>query len=206
LTTNGARLTVGAALVLLGLLVASYSYSQLSGQVVLFNQSSIQPGGHSYVTHDTADVNLDGRYAAKVTGGVGGPGCCVDFYLVNDTSWNSWSSNPGMRSALSMVHLNSAIVSSQLQSGQFSFVPPGSAGYQAVFVNDAYPNASNANIDANVTLHYDSTGALYATIAGLAILASGVVMLVLLMMKRVGAQRRVAETPTSSASMKVTVH
>ena len=188
MATRKARLTVSILLVLIGLVVASYSYSQLQGNVVLFNRSSIQPNGVSYDSYDTTSVDLDGRFDAKVTGGVGGPGCCVDFYLVNDTSWNSWSGNPGMRSALSMVHLNSTVVSSQSTSDQFSFVPPATAGYQVVFVNDDYPNVSNASINASITLHYDSTSALYATIAGLAILASGAALLALSMVRGVTAK------------------
>jgi hypothetical protein len=167
----------------MGLAVASYSYSQLRGQVVLFDRSSIQPNGISASSYDTSSVNLDGKYDAKVTGGVGGPGCCVDFYLVNDTSWNSWEGNPGMRSAFSMVHVNSTVVSSQSIDGQFSFVPPASAGYQVVFVNDDYPNVSNASVGANLTLHYDSIDALYAIVAGLAVLVTGVALLTLSLVK-----------------------
>ena len=179
MATSRARLAVAGLLILMGLVVASYSYSQLQGQVVLFDRSSIQLNGISVGSYDTSSVDLDGKYDAKVTGWAGGLGCCVDFDLVNDTSWNSWEGNPGMRSAFSMVHLNSTVVSSQSIDGQFSFVPPASAGYQAVFVNDEFPNATDASVGANLTLRYDSTDALYATVAGLAILVSGFALLTL---------------------------
>jgi hypothetical protein len=177
-------LAAAAFLLFLGAVVVMYSYGQLEGQVVLFDQSSMQIDGHSYFGYQARDVNLDGKYAAMVIGGVGGTGYAVDFYLVNDTSWNSWSMNPGMRSAFSMVHLNSSVVSSQSISGQFSFVPPASAGYSIVLVNDEYPNASNASINVHIALRCDSLDTLYAIAAGLAILASGLVLLALPMVRK----------------------
>jgi hypothetical protein len=49
---------------------------------------------------------------------------------------------------------------------------------------------------------HGSTNALYATVAGLAVLASGVVMLALLTMRKVGAQRTSGSSGDESASMK----
>jgi hypothetical protein len=175
---------VAVFLVLLGGTVSVYSYGQLQNKVVLFDRSAIQPDRLSYISYDTNPVDLNGKYAAIVTGGVGGPGCCVDFYLVNDTSWNSWSSNTTSRSALAMVHLNSSDVSSQAQSGQFSFVPPSSAGYQVVFMNDNYPDANNATINANITLRYDSVNASYGVVAGLAVLSSGLALAIIFIARR----------------------
>jgi hypothetical protein len=167
-----AGMVVAVILAAAGLTTAANFSTQLYGQTVLFDQSSVQIDGHSYVGYEIA-VNLNGKYQPSITGGVGSVGCCVDFYLVNDTSWNPWSMNPAMRDALSIEHLNSTVVSSQSIQGQFSFVPSGGAGYSVVFANDEYPNASNATVHATITLQYTSLGSVYALVVGVALLGVG---------------------------------
>jgi NAD-dependent SIR2 family protein deacetylase len=89
-----ARVAVAATLlIVIGTVVAVYSYTQLQGQDVLFNQDSILIDGHIYIGYEII-VNLDGKFALKVIGGVGSIESGVDFYLVNDTSWNSWVNKP----------------------------------------------------------------------------------------------------------------
>jgi hypothetical protein len=174
-----ARVAVAATvLIVIGTVVAVYSYTQLQGQDVLFNQDSIPINGNIYVGYEMI-VNLDGKFAPRVIGGVGSVGSGVDFYLVNYTSWNSWSTNPESRSAFSMVHLNATAVSSQfLTEGQFSFVPSTSAGYSAVFVNDEYPSVSNASVHATITLQYMYLNSLYGSVGGLVMLGAGFVLLI----------------------------
>ena len=171
------RVVVGVLLGVIGIVVATYFYTQLRAQDVLFNLDSIPIDGRSYVSYEII-VNLDGKFAPKVTGGVGSVGSSVDFYIVNYTSWNSWSMNPDLRSAFSMVHLNASAISSQLSSeDQFSFIPAASAGYSAVFVNDEYPSANNASVHATITLQYISLNSLYGLLAGLVMLCIGLVIL-----------------------------
>ena len=173
-----ARVAVAATLlIVIGTVVAVYSYTQLQGQDVPFNQDSILIDGHSYAGYEII-VNLDGKFAPRVIGGVGSVGSGVDFYLVNYTSWNSWSTNPESRSAFSMVHLNATAVSSQSAEGQFSFVPSANAGYSAVFVNDEYPSASNASVHATITLQYIYLNCLYGLVGGLVMLGAGFVLLI----------------------------
>jgi hypothetical protein len=174
-----ARVAVAATLlIVIGTVVAVYSYTQLQGQDVIFNQDSIQINGDIYFAYEVI-VNLDGKSAPRVIGGVGSVGSGVDFYLVNYTSRNSWSTNPESRSAFSMVHLNATAVSSQLLTeDQFSFVPPTSAGYSAVFVNDEYPSASNTSVHATIILHYIYLNSLYGLIGGLVMLGAGFVLLI----------------------------
>jgi hypothetical protein len=178
------RIAITVLLVVIGTFVAAYSYTQLQGQDVLFDQNSIQLDGHSYLGYEII-AKLDGKFAPSVVGGVGSVGYGVDFFLVNETSWNSWSTNPGLRSILSTVHLNATAVSSQSVEGQFSFSPPVSAGYSAVFVNDEYPSANNASLHATITLQYMILNSLYAMMAGLVTLAIGFVLLILTTRRKV---------------------
>jgi hypothetical protein len=173
------RIAAAVLLALIGTIVAAYSYTQLRGQDVLFDQDSIQMDGYSYWGYSMG-VNLDGRFAPRIIGGVGTVGCCVDFYLVNYTSWNSWSTNPESRSVLSTVHLNATAVSSQSAEGQFSFVPSAST-YGVVFVNDEYPSANNATVHATIILQYIFVDCLYGLVAGLATLGTGLLLIVVLL-------------------------
>jgi len=171
-------LTAAVILIVVGLITAAYSSTHLSGQTILFNQNSVQIDSHSYVGYELV-VNLDGKYQPEIKGGVGSVGCCVDFYLVTDANWNSWSTSPAMRGTLSTVHLNSSAVSSQSLQGQFTFVPSTQQGYNVVFVNDEYPNDSGVQIvDATITLQYVPLSSVYALIAGLAVFACGLATLV----------------------------
>ena len=167
-----------AAVILLavGLVTVAYSSTQLSRQTVIFDQSSVQIGSASYVGQDIA-VNLGGTYLPIVKGGVGSVGCCVDFYLVPDVNWNTWSTNPAMRDALSTVHLNSTAVSSQSPQGQFSFVP-SSPSYSIIFLNGEYPNATGTqNVHAMITLQYVPLASLYVLFGGLAVVVVGLSLL-----------------------------
>jgi hypothetical protein len=168
---------IAVLLIVIGVVVSAYSYTELQGQDVIFNKDSISIDGHTYVGYEII-VNLDGKFSPKVIGGVGSVGSGVDFYLVNDSSWNSWSTNQASRSALSMVHLSSTAVSSQSTEGQFSFAPSTTAAYSAVFVNDGYPNAGNATVHATITLQYMYLNSLYELVAGLAMLGAGFLFLI----------------------------
>lgn len=172
---------MAAALVLLtfvGSALTVFSYPGLHGQEVLFNRGDNRPGAASYGATAIA-VDLDGKFAPNVTGYAGGLGCCVDFYLVNDTEWNAWVADPATRDTYATVHLNASVVKSQTAAGEFSFVPPSSAGYTVVFVNDNYPNSTDAIVHANVILHYVSLGPLYAMAVGILSVALGLGLIVL---------------------------
>jgi hypothetical protein len=181
----GVTIIVAVLLVVVGAGVAAYSFTRLHGQDVLFDQNSIQLGQHSYSGYEVA-VNLDGKFESKVTGGVGSVGYGVDFYLVNSTSWNSWVTTPALRSALSTVHLNATVVSSQSVEGQFSFVPEASTAYSAVFVNDGYPSVNTANVHATIDLQYVSIYYVYALATGLVVVAVGFVLLIVTLRRKNG--------------------
>jgi len=169
--------------------IAAVSYTQLRGQDVIFNQNSIPIGGHSYVAYQV-NIDLNGKFAPKVVGEVGSVGNGVDFYLVNGSSWNSWSLNPQSRSTSSMVHLNATAVASQSWiQNQFSFTPIATGGnnafsYSAVFVNNDYPNASNAIVYGTITLRYTYLNSLYGLATGLAVIAIGAVLLMVTAYRR----------------------
>lgn len=177
---------VAALLVVIGMVIAaviaSSSYTQLRGQDVIFNQNSIAIDGHSYVVYQV-NIDLDGKFAPKVVGEVGSVGNGVDFYLVNGSSWISWSDNPQSRSTFSMVHLNATAVASQSWiENQFSFTPIATGGqnafsYSAVFVNDNYPNASDVVVYGTIILQYTYLNSLYGLAAGIAVIAIGSVLL-----------------------------
>jgi DNA-binding transcriptional ArsR family regulator len=177
---------IAALLLVIGMVVAavvaSFSYAQLRGQDVIFNQNSIPVDGHVYVAYQV-NIDLDGKTAPKVIGEVGSVGNGVDFYLVNDSSWNSWSLNSQSRSAFSMVHLNASAVASQSWiENQFHFTPIVTGGdnafsYSAVFVNDNFPNATNVIVYGTITLQYTYLNSLYGLATGLAVIAIGSVLL-----------------------------
>jgi hypothetical protein len=168
---------VAVLLIVVSASVAAYSCEGLRSQDVLFDQNSILLNDHNYLGYEMP-VNLDGKFESKIIGGVGSVGYDVEFYLVNETSWNSWSTNPALRSALSTVHLNATAVSSQSIEGQFSFNPSVSTGYSVVFVNDDYPSANNSSIHATITLQYISLDYLFFMAAGLVVAAIGFVLLI----------------------------
>jgi hypothetical protein len=181
---------------MIGAVVAAYSYTRLQGQDVLFDENSIQLDGRTY-TGSEMIVNLNGKFAPRIVGGVGSVGSGVDFYLVNDTSWNSWSMNPGLRSAFSTVHLNATAVSSQSSEGQFSFIP-SSPEYSVVFVNDEYRSANNVSVHARITLQYIFLDSLYGIVGGLVILGIGFVLLTVTTRRKVQQSTK----PTTSAPQK----
>ena len=185
------KLSVGVAVViilaLIGTVVAAYSYIKLQQVDVLFNENSIQLGGYSYLTWQ-ANLGDPGNYfiigSPRIVGGVGSVGTGVDFYLVNDTNWNLWSTDTGLRSALSAVYLNSDAVSSQSAQGQFSFTPATLDSYIVVLVNDEYPNVNSASLNVNITFQYISLFNFLAFIAGLAMLGIAIVSALLIMITR----------------------
>jgi hypothetical protein len=171
-------------LVVIGTVVATCSYTQLQGHDVIFNQSSIEIDGHTYVAYEII-VDLGGKLAPKVVGEVGSVGTGVDFYLVNDSSWNSWSMNPASRSAFSMVHLNATAVGSQLSAeNQFFFIPSATASYSAVFVNNEYPNASSVSVYATITIQYVHLSSVYDLIVGLLLIVTGFTVLIITALRK----------------------
>jgi hypothetical protein len=176
------KVAVAALLVVIGASFAAYSYEQLRRQDVLFDQNSIQLNALRYTGYDVA-VDLDGKFEPKVIGGVGSVGDGVDFYLVNDATWNSWSTTPALRSALSTVHLNATAVSSQSIEGQFSFNPSVSTAYSAVFFNDDFPSANNSSVHATILLQYISLDYLFLMATGLVVAAIGFILLIVIFRK-----------------------
>jgi DNA-binding transcriptional ArsR family regulator len=174
---------IAVLLIAVGLVIAAFSYPQLRGQDIIFNQNSIPIGGHTYLAYQV-NINLDGKFAPKLEGEVGSVGNGVDFYLVNDSSWISWSTNPQSRSPFSMVHLNATAVASQSWiENQFNLTPKATGGndafsYSAVFVNDYYPNASEAIVYATITLQYTYLNSLYSLATGLIVIAAGCILLI----------------------------
>jgi hypothetical protein len=162
-------------IIVIGIAIAGYSSAYLQGQEVLFNENSVLIDSSSYVSYEIT-VNLEGKLMPTVVGGVGSVGNGVDFYLVNDTSWNAWSANPDIRNALSVVHLNSTEVSSQSIEGQFSFSPTASVGYSVVFSNNDYPNAIDTTVNATITLQYLNLYSIYGLIIGLVVFGLGCIL------------------------------
>ena len=112
-------------------------------------------------------------------------GCCVSFYIVNGTNEPSWMTNSAMRNALSVVHLNSTIVSSQSTRGLFSFVPPRDVGYYDIFfVNDEYPGTNTASAHVSITLGYTPIGSLYLLTTGFGLLGVGLGLSTLVLRRR----------------------
>jgi DNA-binding transcriptional ArsR family regulator len=179
-------LQIAALIIVIGMVVAAviaaFSYTQLSGQDVIFNQNSIPIDGHTYVAYQV-NIDLNGKSAPKVVGEVGSVGNGVDFYLVNGSSWISWSENPQSRSTFSMVHLNATAVASQSWiENQFSFTPIATEGnnafsYSAVFVSNDFPNASNVIVYGTINLQYMNLSSLYSLAADLAVIAIGSLLL-----------------------------
>jgi len=151
----GVFLVIGAA-------ATAYSFTQLQGQTVIFDQRSIPMDGQPYVVR-VAIVDLTGKYGATVTGSSGSAGCCADFYLLNATSWNMWIADPAAHASEAMVHQNS--------NNTFSFPVASSEGLMVTFVNDQFPAPSNAVAQSTLTLHYTSLYAVYGIIVGATIMA-----------------------------------
>ncbi|MEM0287635.1 MAG: hypothetical protein QXG05_05665 [Nitrososphaerota archaeon] len=190
-----AGLAAGAILLAAGLLTVAYFSTQLSSQEVIFEQSSVPIGSYRYLGYEIG-IDFGGKYHPIIKGWVGSVGCCVDFYVVDNTNWISWSVNPLSRDALSTVHINSTVVSSQSPQGQFSFVP-SSPSYSVVFVNDEYPNAtSTQNVHATIMLDYTPFASLYALGGGLAVAVIGVCLL-LISLRRRASQPTCPESTTS---------
>jgi hypothetical protein len=190
-----ARIGIGILLLTVGAGFLAYSYTLPYGQIVLFDQNSIQLGTQTYVDFQVV-VNIDGKYSPSVAGSVGSLGCCVDFYLVNDSSWNSWATNSSSRTAYSEVHLNSTEVSSQSAEGEFSFNVFNTTRYNIVFVNDAYPNASTARSHASIILQYTPALTVYFSLGSLTTLGIGLTWLVVLFVR----SRIKMYTPPSEAT------
>jgi hypothetical protein len=172
-----------AVLFVLGAGAATYSYSQLQGQTVIFDQRSIPMDGQPYVVR-VAIVDLTGKYGASVTGTAGSTGCCADFYLLNVTSWNRWITDPSAYQNVIMVHLNSNMVGSQTAQDTFSpFRVPSSEGIMVTFVNDQFPASSNAVVQSTLTLHYTNLYAAYGTVVGVVLMAVCIVLVLVRLRK-----------------------
>jgi len=154
-----------AILILLGAAIAAYSYGQLQGHTNFFDQSSIPIDGHNYEVR-VAVVDLTSRYAATVTGTVSVTGCCVDFYILNATSWNTWVNNSTAYSNLPIVHLNSSALGPQATTGSFSFSVSSSEGLILTFVNDRFPASSDAVAGVALSLQYSNIYASYGITIG----------------------------------------
>lgn len=154
---------------ILGAAITTYSYGQLLGEASLFKQSSISIDGHNYEVR-IAVVDLTGKYGATVTGTVSGSGCCIDFYILNATSWNAWVTNASEYPSLPLVHLNSSVVESQSPRGNFTFPIASSVGLILTFVNDRFPTSSGAVAGAALSLQYSNLYAAYGMVTGLLII------------------------------------
>jgi hypothetical protein len=176
-------------LALIGTVVATYSYTQLQQEDVLFYENSMQLDGESYRAWQAGVIigNYFYIFSPKIVGSVDIVGTGVDFYLVDYTSWDSWKTEIKRRSALSVVYLNSDALSSQSAQGQFSFTNLDQDLWIIVLVNSEYPNPNNANVHVNITFQYISLFNFCAFVAGLAML--GIAIVSLLVMTRRKAQQ-----------------
>jgi len=144
-------------LVILGTVVAAYSFLHLQQQDVLLNENSIQVDGQSYLTWQAGVIpgNVFSIFSLQIVGNVSSVGTGVDFYLVDANNYPSWTTDIGQRSALAVVHLNSDALSSQSAQDRFSFTPLNwSWLYIVVLVNDEYPNQNNASVNVSLALRY----------------------------------------------------
>src|SRR5215472_13325995 len=173
---------IGIVSLFVGAGILSYSFTLPAGQEVLFSQNSIQLDGRPYVDFQVT-ANIDGKYSPIVTGNVGTVGCCVDFFLVNDSSWSSWATNSSSRVAYSEVHLNATQVSLQSGESQFFVIPSNSTGYNVAFVNDEYPNNSTARVHASIILQYTPPNTVYISLAGWTTLGVGLTWLIILFLR-----------------------
>jgi hypothetical protein len=166
-------------LVIVGLVVASYSYGKVTTETTLYSHNSIELDTESYYIFNVG-VNSQGKYEALLKGYVGSVGCCIDYCLINDSIEPTWvASNASMKIELSSIHLNSTQISSQSLSGQFSFVPHASDGYSVFLANDNYPKATNATVDSDFIFQYSSYEWLYYTIAGLVVFLTGLLLAII---------------------------
>ena len=188
-----AEVAIVIILALIGTAVAAYSYTQLQQKDVLFDENSIRLGGQSYQTWEVGYIpgNIFNIFTLRMIGSVDSVGTGVDFYLVNDTNWNSWSTDIGLRSALSVVHLNSDVLSSQ-SGGQFSLAAPLNNGDIIVLVNNEYPNVNNASVNVNIALQYTSLFNFCDFVAGLVLLGIAIVLLTVMIRKKA---RALAQNP-----------
>jgi hypothetical protein len=180
-----ARVEVAVVIILalIGTVIAAYSCTQLQKEDVLFNYNSIQLGGQSYKTWQVGLIpgNYFYVFTPRIVGSVGSVGTGVDFYLVNFTNYHLWTNETGLRSALSVVHLNSSLLSSQ-SGGQFS-TNMGEWAWIVILVNDEYPNVNSASVHANIIFEYISLFNFCAFIAGLAMLGIAIAQTAVLILK-----------------------
>jgi hypothetical protein len=178
-------IAVSVILALIGVAIAAYSYPQLQQEDALFARDSIQLGANSNSTYwiDFLNDNIL-SVSPRIVGRVGSVGTGVDFYLVKYDNWDSWKTDTEQRSALSLVYLNSDVLSSQSAQGQFSFVAPHAYLYIVVFINEKYPAANNASVHVNISLQDISLPNFCAFIAGLAMLTLTIVLLIVMVRRK----------------------
>jgi hypothetical protein len=187
-------------LALIGISVADYSYTHLQEEDVIFNENSLQVDGQSYGTWQANIIpgNVFSIFSVQIVGNVSSVGTGVDFYLVNETNYPSWTTNIGQRSAFSVVHLNSDALSSQSAQERFSFTPSSFDSYIVVLVNDGYPNANGASVNVSLALRYTNEFSFGGFIAGLAMLSIALVtaMVRVIVSKRTYARETAKREPT----------
>lgn len=187
------KASVGVAVViilaLIGTIVAAYSYTQLQQEDVMFNDS-IQVDDYSNRTWQASLIpgNLFYVFTPRIVGSVSSNGTGADFYLVDYANWDSWTTDIGRRSALSVVYLNSDMLSSQSAQRQFSFTNLSEFLWIIVLVNDEYPNVNNATVHVNITFQYISLFNFCAFIAGLVMLGIAIVLLIVMIRRKVSAR------------------
>jgi hypothetical protein len=165
-----------------GLAVFAYSYDNVQEQTRLFTMGGIILGGEEHKAYNVT-VNMDGGYAATVSGYVGAEGCCVEFALLDNSSFSKWIADPEGNPLLPIVHLDSTVVRSQTAQGEFSFKSTVQRDLVLVFVNDEYPATAGFKIHANLDIQYLSLTALYGIGGGSVLMALGVLVAVLSLKK-----------------------
>jgi hypothetical protein len=168
------RIPLAIALLLAagGLAITANSYTQLQGRTNLFTEGGIVLGDKPYQTF-YVKLNLIGKYGATMSGYVGSVGCCVEFAILDNTSFSKWVSDPARNVGLPIVHLNSSVVKSQTAQGEFSFKVDADKELVLAFVNDEYPGTVGFKTHANLDLRYLSLTALIEMTGGLAFIALG---------------------------------
>ena len=144
----------------------------------LFTMGGIILGGDANRTY-YVPVSLDGKLGATVTGYVGSVGCCVEFALLDNSSFSKWMADPSGNLGLPILLVDSKVVASQTAKGEFSFNVNADKDVVLVFVNTDYPQPADFKVHANLDLHFVSVTELYGLVGGSALMAVGLLRIIL---------------------------
>lgn len=150
-----ALLAAGVIILLLGVYV--YSLGPVRSEAMYSDtllSTSGAPNGIGVVDelydNGALAVNLTGTTDAQVQGTVDIMDSGLSFYIFDTPGFNSWVSSNFTDSA--------AYVSvTSVGTVPFTFVPPASGTYQAVFYNPGAPSPKNVTVDVQLTWHQAQT-------------------------------------------------